>query len=359
MTFGILGVLVASWTATRIEVYMSDHVSTDKPVLHPVSFAVGIFVLSCAVVALVFAYWRTDAAISGQVHLRSFLLDAKSLIAAVTALLVSIPPFFRSIANLRTEWKNMRPMTQLEGVKLVARKRSVVLPMALAVVLAALGGSILAGRATVADIGKTIGDVTTFSVDEHYTPTGKMGDIGDVAVDEQPSFVRFVYETAGQGPHLWEWKYDSEGKENLQPAQFAGVMYLEPRGNWGTDPGGGYDLRGCHGAIKWEARSVNGPVQVKFVLGGDKRDMATKERGRFLYPNTIDQGLGTKSLDDQWRPFEFDLSKIPGDRFKRVVGGFGWVIAWSSNGIKLNKEQTGADKPKTFTIEIRNVRYER
>jgi hypothetical protein len=42
-----------------------------------------------------------------------------------------------------------------------------------------------------------------------------------------------------------------------------------------------------------------------------------------------------------------------------VVGGFGWVIAWSSNGVKLNKQQTGAEQPKTLTIEVRNGRYEK
>jgi len=59
--------------------------------------------------------------------------------------------------------------------------------------------------------------------------------------------------------------------------------------------------------------------------------------------------------------FEFDLSKIPDDRFRRIVGGFGWVIAWSSNGAKLNKEQTVRisqrrlrSKSATFDMRSRN-----
>jgi hypothetical protein len=361
VTAATVGVLVANWMTSTIEVRMAERLSTrDNSENNNLMLIVGLSLLSGLAFAVVFAYGRLAPGVLGhQVKWREFLLDARTSIAALTALLVSIPPFVRSITNLRKEWKNMRPKTRFEAVTLVAHKRSVVVPMMLGVLLVASGGSILAGRAAVVDTGKAIGNVAMFSVDDSFTPTGKMGDIGDVAVDEQQGLVRFVYQAAGRGPHLWEWKYDSEGKENPQPAQFAGVMYLDPRGNWGSDPEGGYDLRSCHRVIKWEARSIDGPVEVKFVLGGDKRDAATKERGKFPYPNSIDQRLGTKKLDAQWQPFEFDLSNIPDDRFKRVVGGFGWVIAWSSNGVKLNKEQTGADQAKTFTIEIRNVRYER
>ena len=116
----------------------------------------------------------------------------------------------------------------------------------------------------------------------------------------------------------------------------------------GADPEGGYDLRTCHRLIKWEARSIGGPVQVKFVLGGDKRDVATKERKKFTYPNTIDQALGTKKLDDRWQSFEFDLSKIPDDRFKRVVGGFGWVVALGSNGGQAQQGRNGTGTTKDF-----------
>jgi len=38
--------------------------------------------------------------------------------------------------------------------------------------------------------------------------------------------------------------------------------------------------------------------------------------------------------------------------------GFGWTINWSSNGIRPNKQQTGPETPRTFTIEIRNIQYD-
>lgn len=246
----------------------------------------------------------------------------------------------------------------LPQVKKVVRERSVMFPLVLATVLAGLAGSIHAGRAAVAEVGKTIGDVPTFSVDENYVPSGKMGDIGDVKIIKQKGFVRFVYETKGQGPHEWGFKYVN-GSENPQPAQFGGVMYLDPRDNWGTDPEGGYDLRKCHRVIKWDARSADGEVDVEFVIGGDKWewDLRTHEKAKLPYPNTINRSLGTEHLTTEWQQFKTDLSKIADDRFKRVVGGFGWVIAWDSNGVRLNRDRTGAEQPRTFTIEIRDIQY--
>ncbi len=338
---------------------MSETLSTKgNPGQLPAVLFLGIPV-SLLALLVVLAYLRTNSLPYSQAHLREFLFDAKTLIAAMTAVLASVGTFFKIITNLRKEWENMRHKNRLERVAFVARKRSIVVPMLLAVVLLTAGSGILVGRAVVSETGKPIGNVTKFSVDEHYTPSGKMGDVGDITVGEQDGGVRFVYRTAGNGPHMWEWRYDSEGKESPLPAQFAGVMYLDPRWNWGSDPEGGYDLRTCHSAIRWEARSIDGPVQVKFVFGGDKHDLPTKERKKFQFPNSIDQSLGTKKLDSKWQSFEFPLSTIPDDHFKRVVGGFGWVISWSSNGVNLNKDGTGAEQPKTFTIEVRNVRYEK
>jgi hypothetical protein len=238
-------------------------------------------------------------------------------------------------------------------------KPPLIIIIVLGTVLGGAGSGIAVSRArqVLSDTGQGIGNVKTFSVDDYFEPTGKMGDIGDVRVEKQEGFVRFVYEAAGRGPHMWGYRY-VEGKENPLPAQFGGVMYLNPSENWGTDPDGGYDLRSCHSAIKWEAHSVDGDVSVDFVMGGRKRDLTTKEAKPFPYPNTIDQSLRTETLKSEWKSFEYDLSKLQNERFKRVVGGFGWTINWSSNGIRPNKQQTGPETPRTFTIEIRNIQYD-
>jgi hypothetical protein len=289
---------------------------------------------------------------------RHFMLGLGGLITQILAAPVAILSFITGVIELNKEWQTMKPEAFNERVKSVIRKRSVSFPLVIALLLTVLAGSLRSERASVAETGQPIGNVSKFSVDENYFPVGKMGDIGDVTISEQPGFLRFTYRTEGKGPHEWDWKY-SDGQLNPSPAQFGGVMYLNPKNNWGTDSDGGYDLRSCHGAIKWEARSADGEVDVAFVIGGDKRNLTAKDWPKFPYPNTIDQSLGTRHLNETWQPFDADLSKIDDSKFKRVVGGFGWLIKWESNGVKLNKEQTGAEHPRTFTIEIRNIRYEK
>jgi hypothetical protein len=292
-------------------------------------------------------------------QIRHFLLETRSLVLAIVALLVAVERLVRIILRIGKELNKMGPaMRWLEVLKKLVKERSLIISLLLGLMLVALGSGVLAGRAAVADTGKSIGNAATFSVDDYFEPTGKMGDIDDVNVDEQPGFVRFMYNATGGGQHKWEWTY-KDGKENTEPAQFGGVMYLDPSGNWGKDPDGGYDLRGCHHVIKWEARSADGEVNVQFLMGGDRRDSTTKEKEKFPYPNTIKQKLVTKSLNGQWQSFDYDLSGIPDENFKRVVGGFGWTISWGSNGVKMNNQRTGSERPKKFTIEIRNVHYEK
>jgi hypothetical protein len=293
---------------------------------------------------------------------RRFLEHATSLFVAFTALLVSIPPLIQGIKELIKVFKHRKAKQKGEVLDGASHPRRFIYPLVISLVLVGVAGLVLKGRASVVETGKSIGNAPTFSVDENYVATGKMGDTGDVTINKQPDLIRFVYQVEGHGPHEWEYKY-IHGKENPQPAQFAGVMYLDPRGNWGTDPDGGYDLRTCHRAIKWEARTTEGEVNVEFVIGGDKRQWSPKGNEQYPFPNSIDKSLGVKHLTAQWQPLgqplEADLSKLADDRFKRVIGGFGWVIAWDSNGVKLNKDQTGPEKSKTFTIEIRNIRYEK
>lgn len=217
-------------------------------------------------------------------------------------------------------------------------------------------------------IGKPPDNSEIFFVYPKYHPSGYMGDIGDITVAELPEAVRFIYEAKGRGApeephkgsHEWEYKYIN-GELNLNPAKFAGVMYLNPPNNFGVDPNGGFDLRSIRRVIKWEARSVEREVNVEFVIGGVTWiwDDESRERQDAPYPDSMPRlSLGIKTLTEDWQSFEFDLSGKPEDDFKRVVGGFAWVISWGSNGVQLNEEGT-PEPSKTFTIEIRNIRYER
>src|SRR5260370_37059995 len=271
LTVAMGGVVVASWTSVQAEASMSQRGQrkNNSAGLSKRILALPVFVF-WLLAYFVLTYSHRGSAMIDHSHLRDFLLDAKSWIAAIAALLGSIPPLIKTITNSRKEWRSMQPKTRLEGVKSTVRKGSVIFPLLLGLMLTGVGGAILVGRASVVQFGKAIGEVGTFSVDENYVPTGKMGDICDVSVSKQADFVRFVSQAKGQGPHEWEYKYTQE-RENPHPAQFGGVMYLDPSGNWGTDPDGGYDLRNCHRIIRWEARSADGEVNGElFIRSGNK-----------------------------------------------------------------------------------------
>jgi hypothetical protein len=200
-------------------------------------------------------------------------------------------------------------------------------------------------------LGRTAGEGDSFAVYPDYGPVGYMGDTGDIVnVAPEPDLVRFTYEAQGRGPQEWEYKYTSDGTLNPNSAKFAGVMYLCC--GWGESPG--YDLRPFRRAIAWEARSVSGDVTIEFVIGGADW-IWDHETGRKIAPPCPDtlkrKPLGIFTVTEQWQSFEVDLTGRPEEEFVNVIGGFAWVITWGSNDV-----QPGGT-PKTFVIEIRNVRY--
>jgi hypothetical protein len=209
-------------------------------------------------------------------------------------------------------------------------------------------------------IGSSPGQATSFPIYPEYDPSGIMGDVGDVHIQKYQEFVRFIYETSGLGPHEWEYKYIG-GNLNSAPAKFAGVMYLNPKNNWCTDLRGGYDLRGFR-TIKWEARSVSGEVNTEFVFGGVnwRWDDVNKVKQNCTYPDSLpSKSMGIKLLNATWQEFRYDLTQLSDDDLRYVVGGFGWVINWESEGVRFVPEKNGSDKSKTITIELRNIRYEK
>lgn len=109
-------------------------------------------------------------------------------------------------------------------------------------------------------------DGTRFTIGESFfDPSGLMGDIGDVRMERSAGADRFTYETNGTGPHEWDYKY-VDGVLNPKPAEFAGVMYLDPPNNFGQQSG--VNLGGTRHVFSWEARSEESTVNVEFIIGG-------------------------------------------------------------------------------------------
>jgi len=199
-----------------------------------------------------------------------------------------------------------------------------------------------------------------FLVYSDYGPVGYMGDTGDIKGPvKDPEGVRFTYEARGRGPHESGLKYIGR-QLNPDPAKFAGVMYLCC--GWGEIPG--RDLRAFRRAIAWEARSLSGEVNVEFVIGGVDWIWDEDEKVKISPPcpdSLRRKHLGVVRLTEEWKEFEIALADIPEEEFVNVIGGFAWVITWGSNGMEPDPAATppAPMEPKTFVIEIRNIRYER
>jgi hypothetical protein len=187
-----------------------------------------------------------------------------------------------------------------------------------------------------------------FSVIDYYDPSGQIGDIGDIiSVNKTEGVIQFKYEPKGSPPHKWEYTYENGALSN-NPAKFAGIVLLDPPNNFGTNPQGGYDLRPVSGKIQWEARSLQGNATVDFFIGGinwiwDEKILVKVEAP---YPDSMPYvHLSSPFLNSQWQTHKVDLSHLPDDYFRCVIGALGWSIAW------------GADRPSQYIIEIRNITY--
>jgi hypothetical protein len=211
--------------------------------------------------------------------------------------------------------------------------------------------------------GKPAPSGDEFDVTASYDlESGRLGDIGDIAVAHLEGGVRFTYQTAGRGPHHWDHRF-VRGEVNPEPARFAGIMALSPANEWGTRGDCGFDLRPFRGGVlRWEARAPQGVVHAQFTVGGvnwvwDEKRMA-KETPPF--PDTMPQTPlgGPKRLTQDWQPFQHPLPDSE-PLFLRVVGGFGWTLSWDNNGVERADERPGPKQVKVLQIEVRRVRYEK
>jgi hypothetical protein len=193
-----------------------------------------------------------------------------------------------------------------------------------------------------------------------FSPSGKMGDIGDINIVQSAGVVRIEYVPNGLGPREDDFKYidDASGSRvlNNQPANWAGVMFLNPPNNSGNIKDGGIDLRKFRKAITWEARCVDCDANVEFSIGGVTWRWIGMEGTISPYPDTMPRiSFGIQKLQKNWEKYSIDLSAYPDDYFRAVVNGFTAVISQSNN--QFITDENGLDKP--IVIELRNIQYER
>lgn len=172
------------------------------------------------------------------------------------------------------------------------------------------------------------------SPENHFRPTGYMGDCGDIEIqeaDEESPYrgqtsVRIRYLAQGKGPHACPYQ---------PPCRWAGVYWQHPPNNFGKDAkfkGAGYNLAGYR-RLRFAARADR-PVRIEFTVGGiDERYGDSLREGRRL----------VAQVGRDWQEFEVDLV---GADLKHIIGGFAWSV-----------NRTNAPEGVAFWLD--EIRFER
>lgn len=160
--------------------------------------------------------------------------------------------------------------------------------------------------------------------DNHYFPSGWMGDTGDIRLDEcwrtithtGSTAIRVEYTANGIGPQ--------EGCEGSPSCNWAGVYWQHPAENWGDRPGG-YDLTGARALTFW-ARGENGGERVSFLIGGV--GCGSGDYPDSLCPLRVFDPAPTV-LTDTWQVYTVPLSADLD--LSGLVGGFLWTVSKADN----------------------------
>lgn len=168
-------------------------------------------------------------------------------------------------------------------------------------------------------------DASTFTVyrdaelDHHFTPSGKMGDAGDIEFTDTfessahsgRTSIRISYVPTGRGPNECDYP---------PPCRWAGTYWQHPPNNWGRDEiwkGQGYDLTRYTELVFW-ARADR-PSAIEFKVGG----IIGPYGDSLKYPRGV-----LAKLDTDWREFTIDLRSAD---LTHVIGGFAWVTNHETN----------------------------
>ena len=160
------------------------------------------------------------------------------------------------------------------------------------------------------------------SPDNHYVPSGYMGDYSDISVE------RSSFEDPHGGTTCIKITYTNLAS---QSARWVGMYWQNPANNWG-DREGGYDLTGATKLTFW-ARGENGGERIEEFKAGGLTG---------LYPDSDIAGIGPVMLTQEWKQYEIDLR---GKDLSYISGGFAWATNLDVN-------------PNGATFYLDNIRYE-
>jgi hypothetical protein len=160
------------------------------------------------------------------------------------------------------------------------------------------------------------------SPDNHYIPSGWMGDFSDIKVNDR----------CMENPHSGTSCIRVDYLPNRsQGAGWVGAYWQNPANNWGSKKAG-FDLTGAKKLTFWARGTKGDEVISEFKMGGLAGEFSDSDSA----------GIGPAKLTQEWQQFEIDLK---GKDLSHIIGGF----CFSANT---------EDNPNGFTIYLDDIRYE-
>ena len=160
------------------------------------------------------------------------------------------------------------------------------------------------------------------SPDNHYIPSGWMGDFGDIKFNDK------FMEKPHSGSTSVQIIYSNKA---TQGARWSGIYWQNPPNNWGTRPGG-YDLTGAKKLTFWARGEKGGERIEEFKIGGITGEYADSDVA----------GIGPVVLTTDWQQFTIDLE---GKDLSSISGGFCWATNLDVN-------------PEGATFYFDDIKYE-
>jgi len=167
----------------------------------------------------------------------------------------------------------------------------------------------------------------------HYIPSGWLGDFGDVKINEQ------FAENPHSGATSIQFTYSAK---KSQGQGWAGVYWQNPANNWGSKKGG-FDLTGMNKLTFWARGAKGGEVIQKFMVGGIKG----------AYPDSAIVEMGPVELTATWKQYSINLV---GKDLSYLNGGFGWVTTADLNpeGATFYLDDVKFESDPSLKAEVRH-----
>ena len=170
------------------------------------------------------------------------------------------------------------------------------------------------------------------SPDNHYIPSGWMGDFNDLKMNDEylkdahsgGTSIQFIYTAKKSGGQGW-----------------AGIYWQNPANNWGSK-NGGFDLTGMTKLTFWAKGAKGGEVIDKIIIGGIGG----------VYPDSDEVTIGPIILTTQWQEFTVNLV---GKNLSYISGGFGWAINADRNpeGAEFYIDDIKYVADETMKVEVK------